>query len=76
MKFMVSTARSLYTEEQAAKLKKLGFTFDLNKHGMMIGNDVEIEISTLEELITFSEEWGEIIVSSGEIEIYNAYRES
>lgn len=80
MKFKVTTSGAFYTEAQAEKLKKLGFTFGVNEYDTrgrpyMTGCNVEVEISTLEELIAFSDEWGEIIVSDGEIEIYDDYRE-
>lgn len=80
MKFNLSTAGVFYTKEQAEKLKELGFTFSSKEHNPTgrlhkEPSDVEIEISTLEELITFSQEWGELIVSDGYIEIYDDYRE-
>lgn len=80
MKFKVSTAGYYYTEEQAEKLKMLGFTFGINENDEKrrlhkINDKIEIEIATLEELIAFSKQWREIIVSDGNIEIYDDYRE-
>ena len=77
MKFKVCTSSSIFTEEEAGGLEKLGFTFHANLHGRrcLDAGSVEVEISTLEELIAFSREWGELIVSDGEIEIYDTYRE-
>ena len=68
MKFKLSTAGSFYTENQAEKLKKLGFTFEPLYAGYhnkdyyetdklyKTESNVEIEFSTLEELIAFSNE--------------------
>ena len=80
MKFELVTSGRRYNEEQATKLKKLGFEFDIDlqdtqKRLYKTECEVEIEINTLEELIKFSNEWGLIIVSSGKIEIYDNYRE-
>lgn len=80
MKFKVTTAGSFYSEQQAEKLRKLGFEFGINDYDMQrrpfkTGGDVEVEFKTLDELIDFSNEWGELIVSDGHIEIYDDYRE-
>jgi Trm5-related predicted tRNA methylase len=42
---------------------------------MLWDQDVEIEISTLEELMKFQKRFGQIIVKQEEIEIYDDYRE-
>lgn len=85
MKFKVSTSGSSYTEDEANRLKELGFTFEprtypIDKFGPqrthhMTGDDVEIDIASLEDLIAFSGKWGEIIVSGEFIEIYDSHRE-
>ena len=80
MKFKVTTSGSFYTKDEAEKLKSLGFTFGVNEYDEMrrpylTGDYDEVEISTLEELISFSNYWGDIIVSDGKIEIYDDYRE-
>ena len=80
MKFEVDTTGSFYDEEQANKLKALGFKFGVNsydteKRPYKLGGKVEIEFNTLEELIAFSNTWGEIIISEGKVEIYDGYRE-
>ena len=77
MKFTVTTSGAIYTEEQAEKLKTLGFEFFIDEQDCphRAGGAVEVEISSLEELIAFSDEWGDIIFSDGRIEIYDDYRE-
>lgn len=85
MKFRLDTAGIFYTPEKAEKLAKLGFRFELDEHkrrgeGTLYKDyehEVFIEISTLEELLAFSLEWGAVVLSPKdmEIEIYDDYRE-
>ena len=80
MKFKVCTAADLYSEVRAQKLRALGFVFRVNEHDktapcFKINDKVEVEIGTLEELIAFAENYGALIVTPGEIEIYDYYRE-
>ena len=80
MKFDLSTVGYFYTVEDAKKLEELGFQFDNNGYDKrlckrIITRSVEINISSLEELLEFSKKWGELIISGNEIIIYDDYRE-
>lgn len=86
MKFELSTTGSHYdSEQQKKKLEKLGFLFEeIHENPMYIDKrktwylghkQLEIEINTLEELIEFSNKYGDLIVSENRIEIYDDYRE-
>ena len=80
MKFNLTTAGHFYTSEDAKKLKEFGFKFDDEGYDKrlckrQIFSDVEVEINSLEELIAFSNKWGELIVSDGSIIIYDDYCE-
>lgn len=79
MKFTIATTKSFYdTKDERDKLSKLGFTFKPSDYkDFMIEGEPEIDINTLEELISFTDEHGRIIFGdyNGGIEIYNGYRE-
>lgn len=76
MEFKVETSAYFYeNESDIEKLKSIGFHFEEGKYGKAIKGDVTIEIKTIEELVEFTNRFGQIIVSDGEIEIYNDYRE-
>ena len=89
MLFTLDTTGSFYEKDQAEKLEKLGFKFQEYKTGFFKGkifsidsDCVEIKIDTLEELLAFAKEYGQLIIdfpSIGEgqpnIEIYDDYRE-
>ena len=80
MKFDLSTVGYFYTVEDAKKLEELGFQFDNNGYDKrlckrIIPNSVELNISSLEELLEFSDKWGELIISDGNIMIYDDYCE-
>jgi len=75
MKFDLSTAGHFYTAESAKKLEELGFQFDdpgynKRKCKRIITNSVEINISSLEELLAFSDKWGQLIINSNDIIIF------
>lgn len=79
MKFTLTTTGYFYTDEdQIEKLKGLGFEFTqdalLNIFEIKEGSK-EIEINSLEDLVKFTENYGEIILNENEIEIYDDYRE-
>ncbi len=84
MKFELSTSGMFYSDkEQVEGLKELGFTFEPSRSftkrdrgvdDYVISGEPTIEIETLEELVAFSERWGEIIVEKDSIEIYDNYR--
>jgi len=75
MKFTLKTTGNRYADrtriQQVEKLQKFGFTFDEKFYKTSEG---EIEINTLDELVEFSKEWGELIILDGCIEIYDDYR--
>ena len=83
MKFKIRTSGHCYSLEAAKNLQALGITFE--QDGNFAGEplykkktqNIEIEIGSLEELMSFAEKWGELIVSHNppEIEIYDDYRE-
>lgn len=80
MKFNLSTVGHFYTVEDAKKLEELGFQFDDNGFDKrickrIITRSVELNISSLEELLAFSDKWGLLIISSNEIIIYDNYCE-
>lgn len=80
MKFDLSTAGNFYTVEDAEKLKALEFQFDNQGYDKrlckrILPSDVKIDINSLEELIAFSNKWGELIISDGNIMIYDDYCE-
>ena len=77
MKFTLSTSGHFYPQaDRRKKLEKIGFTFKPSDYkDFTIEGSPEIEINSLEELIEFTDRFGEIIVSNSSIEIYNDYRE-
>jgi hypothetical protein len=85
MRFELSTSGSFYDPGSVKDLEKLGFTFEVLKDPMFSDlkgklhktntEPVTIEIDTLEELVAFAKEWGELVVDSESIEIYDDYRE-
>lgn len=78
MKFNLRTSGVFYqNSDTVSRLEKLGFEFEPSDYKEFIITDKrpEIEFSSLEELISFANEHGEIIVMGDTIEIYNDYRE-
>ena len=77
MKFELSTSKYFYPDKnERIELSKLGFTFRPSEYKKyVIEGTPEIEINSLEELIEFSKEFGELIIEDKSIEIYNGYRE-
>ena len=79
MKFNLTTSGWRYTDEDKVReLAKYGLTFEPVKpprRGWLHDKDGEVEISTLEELMQFVSEWGQIVLSADTVEIYDAYRE-
>jgi hypothetical protein len=77
MKFTVTTSKYFYPDkERRSELEKIGFTFKPSDYkGFSIVGEPTVEIKDLNELIQFTDKWGEIIVGHGTIEIYNDYRE-
>lgn len=79
MKFRLETARDYYSNDihNVKRLTELGFTFDKSEEvgELIIKGSPMVCIETLEELIDFAKEWGEIIVSEGTIIIYDGFVE-
>jgi hypothetical protein len=79
MKFKLKTSGYFYKDEDKEKLLKLGFKFDpyiFKEYRWTKKDNVpEIEINSLNELVKFMEEWGDLILSPNAIEIYDNYRE-
>ena len=85
MKFKLTTSGSFYNEEDAKKLAGLGLPLEKNNDGPCATRfeywlkpsepTVEIEIETLDALMEFVKEWGDIVLSEDTIEIYDDYRE-
>lgn len=87
MKFNLTTSGCFYKDKDKIKLGQLGFRFKTTEevYGEFthkewykdedFENPVTIEINTLEELIQFVKEWGEIIISEDGIKIYDDYIE-
>jgi len=77
MKFTLSTSGLFYPQDDRRKeLEKIGFKFEPSVFkGFSIKGSPIIEINSLEELIKLSDQFGDLIVSDGSIEIYDDYRE-
>jgi hypothetical protein len=84
MKFELTTTGFSYNDEAAEKLQSLGFEFrDVSPCMFILSTkqkltkEISIEINSLEELMAFSEKWGELVISHNPpgIEIYDDYRE-
>lgn len=84
MKFKLGKASYFNTEEEKKKYEKLGFKFtrytDKIFHSIpdwVTNSAVEpsIEISTLEELLAFIKEYGEVVINEDSITIYDGYQE-
>lgn len=86
MKFYIKTSGMYYYDKNKIdKLKRLGFEFDpkgyiLNSSSTICFDDDDpelptIEINSLDELMQLVHEYGDLIVSESEIEIYDDYRE-
>lgn len=87
MKLKLITSGRFYEEDDKVNLEKLGFKFKTTKE--MYGKEtikkwylekdddspIYIEINSIEELMNFVREWGNVIISCDEIEIYDNYRE-
>lgn len=78
MKFYLNTVAHFYLEKDIKKYMDLGFSFKYEKEGYFAGQygkelkPVEIEISTLEELMSLSKKVGfPIILEDNDITIYD-----
>lgn len=91
MKFLLKTSSHFYPAKQIAKYEQLGFSFreadrasvlktHSDKFTYVIEGTPTIEFASLEQLIEFSNIWGEVIVSQdgnghSVLEIYDGDRE-
>lgn len=83
MKFEITTTARIYSATNADKLSKLGFTFepfstafDGTQFYIRTKHVSEIEVSSLEELLSLEAQYGPLILSGGDsIEIYDDDRE-
>ncbi len=91
MIFKITTTVDYYNigDAKVQKLKDIGFTFVPGKSRLSRSDDllfrvpeyIDIEINSLDELISLSNKFGEIIIHSNALfenntlEIYNGYRE-
>lgn len=78
MNFKLTTSRYFYIDpDQIKDLEKLGFVFALiyPQNNYRISEASSIEIKSLDELMVFVKEYGDLVVSENAIEIYNDYRE-
>lgn len=83
MKFRITTSGMFYEEEDAKRLKKLGFRFEFSKNPsyfippFYMLDDVKVykDFDSIQDLINFSNEQGSpLIISKGEIKIYDDYK--
>jgi hypothetical protein len=91
VKFNLKTTEHTYGHKhpddakKLAKLRALGFEFTVRSDGYRNGDfrkgdkEPEIEFSTVEEIVAFCTEWGDLVLSvyggAPSIEIYDDYRE-
>lgn len=81
MRFLLVTTGTFYQKEQKTKLETLGFEFSDYDNGIIIhqfkktNKEIFIEMDSLQELVDFSNKWGQIIINGDVIEIYDDYRE-
>lgn len=84
MKFKVTTSGVFYSFEDCEKLRQLGFSFVKLKGQERVltymksgpNEGVDVEIGSLEELISFCDNWGgKIVLSRDSIEIYDDFKE-
>ena len=78
MEFELSITGHIYpNEEDRMKYEKLGFKFEPSNYLQFkkSNGNPKITFNSLDDLIKFANEFGDIIVSDGHIEIYDDYRE-
>ena len=84
MKFRLETSGFFYKKSSVIELEKLGFVFNppradefvsFNNQYTKQDGEVFIEIKDLPELIKFIKKYGEIVMDTDSIEIYDDYRE-
>lgn len=77
MEFTLSTSGYFYSDpDKMNRLEEFGFTFrKTSSDNFAIEGEPKIQINSLEELIQFSNKFGEIVLVDKSIEIYDDYRE-
>ena len=88
MKFKLKTSQNLYScigeppSYEMKALEELGFSFEcaddkefFTDSEYFIKGKPTIELNTINELLEFIKKYGEVVVNSERIEIYNYYRE-
>jgi hypothetical protein len=77
VKFKVATLRETYTPSQAKKLKELGFRFRplVDSDDVDIRGNGEVSLHTIEDVVDFIAEYGEVIWNKNAITLYDGYNE-
>ena len=81
MKFTVTTAGYFYDASKLSKYEDIGFTFkgykDHSDRAVIDNGEVEVELNTLDDLMAFSDKFGQLVVSNDppSITIYDDYME-
>ena len=83
MNFKIKNKGSLHNKEfDMERLRNLGFSFELYDHDTYYGDrylilgEGNVELNSIEDLVSFVEKFGQIIIlDKNTIEIYNDYRE-
>ena len=90
MTFNLDTVRRFYPADTARKLERYGFTFapvaadsyTARLYSIPSGSEIfskltsgHLTVDTLEELQAFVQEWGDVVLSTDEIVIYDDYLE-
>ena len=77
MKFSLRTIGSGYSKDEKDKLMALGFRFRREYENLfwIKGYEPEIELNSLEELVNFTNRYGQVILEGNEITFYDDYAE-
>jgi len=79
MQFKLLTTGSFYSKKHIETYEKYGFKFKDYTLGVcdckQCYQDIFIDINSLEDLMKVVDDFGEIVVTENEIEIYDDYRE-
>ena len=84
MTFNLTTTGSFYSTKQKERLEQLGFEFELepnDKNFIHLGDwhktekSCSITMHSLEDLLEFQKEWGDLILTEDTIQLYDDYNE-
>ena len=77
MKFSLGTIGSAYSKDEKDKLMALGFRFRREYENLFCieGYEPEIELNSLEELVNFTNRYGQVILEGNEMTFYDDYAE-